>query len=114
MFCCKKSVDWCSPPLVERGLAYQPRLWIFYAFLPTTKEANMPGFMRCLSVVILCSVTLLPLAGCVGMPYGGYGMPYGGDDEGGGDEIGGFGMMPTFGWGGGWGGFEGWHEGDDD
>lgn len=71
----------------------------------------MSGSTRRLLILAVYVSMAMSLANCV-MP-GGYGMPYGGEDEGG-DEMGGFGMMPAFGWGGGFGGFEGWHEGDDD
>ncbi len=82
----------------------------------TEELATMCRLMRRAVLVIVCAVTLTTLAGCYGVPVGGgFGMPYGGEDDGGeGDGMAGYGMMPGFGWGGGWGGFEGWRGGDDD
>ncbi len=70
----------------------------------------MTNSRRCLALLFACALAAGPLAGCM-LPTG----PYGGDGGyGAGDRFGGYGMLPAFGWGGGWGGVEGWHGSEDD
>jgi hypothetical protein len=76
---------------------------------------SMPVLIRCVPALIAGAFLAL-LAGCGGQMS--FGLPYGGDMAYGGYEGGddNFGMMPGFGWGGGWGGFGGFEHGwgDDD